>query len=683
MKKSEIIALWVAVCLAIITVVLGLAVVKYGAVCFWAGMFGAGGQTLLAALAWWGLRLARQQASLVEEATATNRFTPIAPLGSFHMSYSDDAVQTIAPVQPVEPEDITSLDTGFQRVLIALAALLLVGFAAIISWMVYRDFAAIAPGKPIVISPNAIDPGAVVAAGGALLIYFIMMSFSRVTPDTEGYGEAANGIALLGLPGAIALLTAVIAAWAGISYASQSAAIFIAAVMFFQAVELGINAVRNYGAIEEIEQAGLDLQQLPLVPLLTSGWIVGLRVLLGESIGMSRSSTTAPGVFARLLPRIVVSGIGVLIILSTMHIVPTGDVAIREHLGQTTAYDLKHPLKPGLHILWPWPIDRLQFIPTSKLNMVVVGTEEAHKSKLGEAVFSFWSSHESIPGKEFMTGDVTSSGANSSQLLDGFVSMWWRVKHPGLFFHNISDRNILEYGGSAGTGATPHIKPMDQALVHQIALASISQVFAVHTLQQIMQSDIQTVAQQIRSMMQKQLDALGSGIKVEDVVIKDIHPPKGYSHMTAKGIVLGPAAAFENVVSMREFKQTVIAHAKQQQFKDVHLANGFASAAVDAAQAYKTSLINTEEGRATAILARSNAFTGARGAASNWEFYRVVGKFFDAINKVVLGPNVTPPEIWQLGHHAADMNNIPPPSGPPGGLGSPTGMPPAQSPGGG
>ncbi len=683
MKKSEIIALWVMVCLAIVTAILGLAVFKYGTVCFWAGLFGAGSQTLLAALAWWGLRLAGQQASLVEEATAAKSFTPIAPLGTFHMSYSDDAARIVAPPTPVEPEDITTLDTGFQRVVIALAALLLMGLSAIAGWMVYRNFAAVLPGKPIVISPVAIDPGAVVAAAGTLLLYFIMMSFSRVAPESEGYGEAANGIALLGLPGALVLAAAICAAWAGISYATQAAAIFIAAVMFLQALELGINALRNYGAIEEIDQAGLDLQQLPLVPLLSSGWIVGVRVLLGESIGWTRDSKTAPGVLARLLPRIVLAGIAILLGLSTLHIVPTGDVGIREHLGTTTAYDLQHPLPPGLHVLWPWPVDELQFVPTARLNKVDVGTEEAHKSKLGEAVFSFWSSHESIPGMEFMTGDVNAAGASSSELLDGFVFMSWRVKNPGLFFHNISNKNIIEYGNSAGTGDTAHVRRMDQALVHQVFLSSISQVFAVHSLQQIMQSDIQPVADQIRAMAQKQLDSLGAGIEIEDVDIKDIHPPKGFTTMTAHGKQLGPAAAFENVVSMREFKHMVIARAKQERFKDRHVATGAASSEVARAQAYETSLINTEEGRAAAILARSKAFAASHGTAANWEFYQVMGKIFASINKVVLGPDVTPPEIWQIGHRSSGNINVPPPSGPPGGLGNPIGMPSGQNPGGG
>ena len=681
MKRAELVALWVWLGLLAITAVLGIAVAKYGAVCFWAGGIAAAAQTVLAFLAWWGLRLARQQAALVDEAQASVRFTPIAPLGTFHMSYADDAAAPIvAASAPVDPDEITSLDTGLQRVIIGLCSLGLLVLAGVIAWLVHRDFSAIAPGKSIIISPVPIDPGAVVAAGGALVVYFILASFSRVTPRTEGYGEAANGIVLLGLPGGIALFAAVLAAWAGVTYASQGCAIFIAVVLLLQALELGVNALRNYGAIEEIDQAGTDLQQLPLVPLLTSGWIIGMRVLLAESIGITRSAKSAPGILARLLPRVVVAGLVILLGLSTLHVVPTGDVGILEHLGVTTPWNLQHPLQAGLHVLWPWPIDKLQYVPTERANAVVVGTEEPHKSKLGPNAFSFWSEHTSIPDREFLTGDVNSAGAAAPQLLDGFIACWWRVTNPGEFFHNVSSGNIVEYGGNLGAAAKPRLRPMDQALVHQVALYAVTSVFARHSLKEIMRTQTGRVAEDCKKFMQRQLDAMHSGIKIFDLSIKDIHPPAGQSHITAQGRVLGPAAAFEEVVSMREYKQTLIDQAQRRAFKYIQSAKGYAVATILAATAHKDRVVHREEGRAKEIIVRADAFAGARPVATLWEFYRVLGKVFDSVEKVVLGPGVTPPEIWQIGRRQSPMP--PPPGKDTGGVGSSLGNPMQTSSGG-
>ena len=66
-----------------------------------------------------------------------------------------------------------------------------------------------------------------------------------------------------GAGAATAELAAVIAVWAKVDYASQAAAIFIAAVLVLQAFELGINSIRSHGGIVELDQAGVDLQQLP------------------------------------------------------------------------------------------------------------------------------------------------------------------------------------------------------------------------------------------------------------------------------------------------------------------------------------------------------------------------------------------------------------------------------------
>jgi regulator of protease activity HflC (stomatin/prohibitin superfamily) len=314
-----------------------------------------------------------------------------------------------------------------------------------------------------------------------------------------------------------------------------------------------------------------------------------------------------------------------------------------------------------------------------------VGTEVEHKSKLGESVFSFWSSHKAKPGSEFVTGDVASGGntyvkvqvqsanggtpgqkvkiSTASQLLDGFVVAWWRVKNPGLFFHNVENRNIIEYGGSAGIGITPHSKPMDHVLVHQLLLAAITRVFARHSLHEILESQTPEVVSDIKSFMQKRLDAMQSGIQITNVDIKDLHPPKGlggYRSPRTGRLIPGPARAFEEVVSAREEKHSLIQDAKMRAFQDVTIASGKAKALVSQAEAAAAKRVNAEEGRAVALKAESTAFAQAGGPARVWAFYRAIGSVFPEISKVILGPGVSPPQIWQLGHAHSRMPLAPP-----------------------
>jgi regulator of protease activity HflC (stomatin/prohibitin superfamily) len=301
-------------------------------------------------------------------------------------------------------------------------------------------------------------------------------------------------------------------------------------------------------------------------------------------------------------------------------------------------------------------------------------------------VFSFWSSHKSKPGYEFVTGDVASGGSNSyvnvqvqtknstspgqkvrissaSQLLDGFVVAWWRVKNPGLFFHNVENRNIIEYGGSAGFGHTPHSLPMDQVLTHQLLLNAITRVFARHSLHQIMESETPKMVAEVKAFMQKRLDAMQSGIQILNVDIKDLHPPKGlggYRSPRTGRLIPGPARAFEEVVSAREEKHSLIQEAKMEAFQDVTVASGKAQALVSDAEGAAAKRVDAEKGRATALMAESQAFARAGAAARVWAFYRAMSEVFPQISKVILGPGVTPPRVWQLGHTHAQMPLAPP-----------------------
>jgi regulator of protease activity HflC (stomatin/prohibitin superfamily) len=650
LKRSELIAFWVWIALLAVTVFLTIGAIKYGPVCFWAGALAALGQALLAAMAWWGLRLGREQAALVEEATVPKHLTPVAPLGTFHMSYSDDAtIPTPVEKPATEPDEIMSLDTGFQRVIVGLCGLAFLALAAIIGWLVYRNFAAVTPGHSIVISPVPIDPGAVVAVGASLLVYLILMSATRITRETEGYLEATNSIVLLGVPVIVVVAAGVLAAWANTAYASQGAAIVVALILTLQALELLINSIGSQSGMDEMDQDMSDLQRLPLVPLLTSGWITGLKLLMSEVLGIGVVRRDEPGHLSRLLPRAVIAGAIVVLLMSTLHVVPTGDVAIREHLGVTTAAEISHPLQPGLHIMWPWPIDRLELIPTEQVKVVTVGTEQPHQSALGPNAFSFWTEHESIPNRELLTGDVNEKGHAAPQLMDGWFSAWWRVKNASDFFQNVSNSRIVAVGGITGTGTKKVWSSMYDALVQQVLLEAITSTFAQHSFHQIRAAETSLVAKQIRTYMQNQLDSMKTGIEVMALSIKDLHPPAGQgSVMTAQGKQLGPAAAYEAVVSAREKKEMLIDNASATATKDTLLAQGHAASVLADAGAYATDLVGVQQGKAKALDARSQAFAENENAVSSWDFFESLKGIFNRVNKVVLGPDVRPPQIWQI-----------------------------------
>ncbi len=225
----------------------------------------------------------------------------------------------------------------------------------------------------------ALDNGALVAAIGSLLGYIVLFRVTRPTPRTAGYGEATHGLVTMGLPCIISVAITVLLGYSNVAYAGEVGAAVVVFFMLLQALELFFNALRNYAGIEEFDQEAVDLQALPLVPMLRSQWIVGLRILLVQSVGLTRKSDDEPGVFARIMPRIIIAVLVVLVGASMLRVVPQGTRAIRERLGSASDDDINNPLEPGLHILAPWPIDKLVIIPTEQLQQITVGARRCRR----------------------------------------------------------------------------------------------------------------------------------------------------------------------------------------------------------------------------------------------------------------------------------------------------------------
>ena len=72
---------------------------------------------------------------------------------------------------------------------------------------------------------------------------------------------------------------------------------------YCKGLELLVNAMRSYSGIEELDQDAVDLQALPLVPMLSSVWLNGLKMLFAQSFGLAQGDGGERGVISRMMPR--------------------------------------------------------------------------------------------------------------------------------------------------------------------------------------------------------------------------------------------------------------------------------------------------------------------------------------------------------------------------------------------
>jgi regulator of protease activity HflC (stomatin/prohibitin superfamily) len=657
MKRAEQLA-WAA--LAGLLAVAGILLaggIMYRFTGYWAGMMLALGQGLAVALAAWGLMLARQAAELHELPGMRAHGRDEDAASGFRMSMGDES-PTVPTVE--SPENARTLDTGFQRLLVGLTGLVLIILAVIAGWMVYSAYkwANLNPDQTLPIAgtydkPMLLDELGLVIGLGAAGLYGLFWWITRVNRKTEGYGEAVAGTFTLGIAGMAALGAAAVLGYFRVSYASELAAGVIAALMLLQGLELLANSLRSYSSIEELDQEAIDLQAMPLGPMLGSVWLSGLKMLFAQSVGLSGDRRESAGVIARLMPRALLAIVVIAIAASCLRVVKPGEVAVLERLGYAPYDPVTHRLAtsallgPGLHLTLPWPMDELVRIPTKALQLTAVGTELHAPKDWKNVDFQFWTvrggATESEENEdEFLTGD------SSQQLLETYVQVQWRVADPAKFYTSLSHSDFYE----KGAGETKTL-PIYKAMVQQCTSYAVTQAFAIHSLDDIMINHREEVESHCRQILQDKLDSLDSGIEVVYLTIKDLHPPfwredrPDPTQPEIGGVRMqrGPASAFEFVVTMSEVKQRAINVAEARATATVTMANGTAEALRANAEADRSKKVADARGDAQRMVTMTENITGPDAPfqlnlLERHLYYQSMSNLFDPVNKVIYDPSV-------------------------------------------
>jgi regulator of protease activity HflC (stomatin/prohibitin superfamily) len=475
---------------------------------------------------------------------------------------------------------------------------------------------------------------------------------SKIKRGMEGFGEAVNGLALLGLVGTVAMGASVLLSWMGTVYAAEIGGGVLAFLMALQGLELGVNATRSYAGVEEFDQEPVDLQATPLIPMLSSIWINGIQMLGGQMIGLGGAKSER-GVLARMLPRVVAAAVVLGILVSMVRVVPAGHVAVVERFGQVVGMDPAQPnseainanlLRPGMHFLLPWPIDNIVLISNERVRSVDVGAELKPTASVMGTGFEFWNVPHVKDTSEgrFVTGDMNKAGQADPQLLESFATVYWRVKDPGKFYLALSHS---EYFGKE-TGDSADRKPIFEAIVQRVAEEAMTSSFAQNSAEQIMLAKRQTIEDTAKKVMQGHLDEKGldCGIEIVQFTINDVHPPYGQPNESQD--IRGPAGAFEEVVKAMQDRSGSISVGRAVARITVLKEKGDGDVKVLEAQQYFDTRKNGAAETAARMAGSANGYRDFPFAAKARLLYEM-GEALRPVQKIILGPGVRAPNVWQ------------------------------------
>ncbi len=415
------------------------------------------------------------------------------------------------------------------------------------------------------------DASAMTAGAAAIVLGFPLLLAERIMAamPRAALPEAPGLRALLFVPVAVVPLAGLLEVGAALGlpwtrFGLDALAIYVGLV----AAELTVRALANWFLPPPVPQSARAAVGSVAALLLQPGRLApdGLAAPIRTHLGLDFSRSWALR-FARSAALPIGLALGVIAWgLTGVSLIELDKRGIYERFGEPVAV-----WAPGAHVGLPWPLGRVRRVDLGIVHAVLLGGEPAGDAR---------SPAEAPPpaSADRLWDQVHPSevsyllASRESDDRQGFqtVSVDLRV----LYRIGLDDASALKAAYAVSS-------PDD--LVRAEAGRLLARVFAGTTLPDVLGAGRETMAENLRSQLQAELDRLGSGIELVGMVIEAIHPPPGaaeaYHNVQASEIIANTAISTERGRSLAS-----AARARQQAAELTLTAQGMAAETVGLAE---------------------------------------------------------------------------------------------------
>lgn len=289
---------------------------------------------------------------------------------------------------------------------------------------------------------------------------------------------------------------------------------------------------------------------------------------------------------------------GFLLIWSSFYTLKPEETGVIERFGQKV---LPYG-EPGVHVKFPWPIDKLTRIQAKRVRVIEIGYRSNSSAPEGEPAAYEWNvQHRSgrfqrMPEEALMlTGD--------QNMIELNATVHYSISHPDDFI----------------------FRQLDGDLTMRTAAESVIQMITTETpLDDLLTSGRKAVEAKAKKMMQARMDRYGSGIEVLQVKLQDVHPS------------IEVVDAFRAVSGAYEEKNRLINEAEGYRNEQVALARGNAKAQLQQAEAYTLGRKNRAKGDADRFDLREVSFRGAPGPNETRLYFDTIDEVLPGKKKLIL-----------------------------------------------
>jgi len=216
-----------------------------------------------------------------------------------------------------------------------------------------------------------------------------------------------------------------------------------------------------------------------------------------------------------------------LYLLSCFVVIGPGEEAIVEHFGRPVMRsEGKYTLGPGIHVKWPWPIDRTFKYPTERLQQANIGFVEEEEEDAYNKPMLWGEKHYKeefnllVASKE--EGYTSGKGGVPVSLVVAVVPIQYRVKDLYSFLYNYHERG----------GETVARQVLEALCYRELVLFAASTKIETDgdgdpkaTQLSFLGAGREAAAEHLKKSIQAAADRAGLGVEIVMVNLQGVHPP--------------------------------------------------------------------------------------------------------------------------------------------------------------
>jgi len=393
------------------------------------------------------------------------------------------------------------------------------------------------------------------------LVLFQFGKYSAVLGQLEKQRLLRPQASYLLLGALLAIVTAAVevAGWADYPRVDVIVARVLTIVLGLVAVELLLSLVFETYRPRVKGQAEHPLYESRLIGLLSQpgGLITTAAQALDYQFGFKVSETWFYRYLERALAWLVLGQVAVLVLSTSFAFVELGEHGLLARFGRPVAG--REVLDPGLHVKWPWPIDKVHRLRTDQIQTFLIGLEsDAEYEKDRVLVWTKSHAKEEAPWLVASKAQQTTNAAPGEvavpvNLLAVNIPVQYQVHDVRAFAYNHVDAgNLLE----------------------DLANEEVTRYLVSVDVDDVMTFGRKAAAEDLRRRIQERADALQLGVKVLFLGLHGIHPP------------VKVAPDFERVIGALQDREATNLYARAYMATNIPVASGRSKQKVSDAQGY-------------------------------------------------------------------------------------------------